>query len=79
MPGGAEGNSLRRDRRIRLLAVVRRDQPRNIDQRGRGSRFAGEGIEPRTQVVARAALLSFMRCMSSVHDLTNDAAPSTCS
>src|SRR6202789_1030917 len=74
-----EGDSLRRHRRIRPLAVIRRDQPRNIHQRGRRAPLAREGIDPRTQVVARAALLSLMRCMSSIHDLTNDAAPSTCS
>src|ERR1700722_2037140 len=75
----AEGNPLRWDGRIGTLAVVRGNQPRNIDQRRRGSGLAGERVHSGVQVVASAALFSWMRCMSSAHDLTNDAAPSTCS
>ena len=78
MPRRAEGHSLRSDRRIRPLAVIGRDQPRNIHQRCGGAGLPASGLTPRTQVVASAALLSLMRCMSSVHDLTNEAAPSTC-
>src|SRR5271155_4097830 len=78
MPGGAEGNPLRSHLRIRPLAVVGGDQLGDINQHCCGRRLTGKRIESRTQVVASAALLSLMRCMSSFHDLTNDAAPSTC-
>src|ERR1700730_13578166 len=77
MAGGAEGNSLRGDCRIRPLAVIGGNEPRNVHQRRGWRGAAGEGILW-SQDVASAALFSTMRSMSSLQDLTNDSAPSNC-
>src|SRR5271170_5137546 len=78
MAGSAERDPLRGDIGIRPLAVIGRDEPWYVHQRGGRRGMAGKGVDLRIQDVASAALLSAMRRMSSVQDLTNDSAPSNC-
>src|ERR1700736_2312774 len=78
MAGGAESNALRGDIRIRPLAVIGGNEPRNVHQRRGWGGMAGERIDLWSQDVASAALFSAMRSMSSLQDLTNDSAPSNC-
>src|ERR1700722_1145393 len=75
---GAECAPLRRDRGVRPLTVVGRNQPRHVHERCGRRRLPGEGVDLGAQAVASAALFSAMRFRSSAHDLTKDCAPSTC-
>src|SRR5450631_1114408 len=78
MSGGAEGDALRADRRIRALTEVGGDQSRHVHQAIRRCGLAGQRVDTRAHVAVAAALLSAMLCMSSAHDFTKAPAPSIC-
>ena len=77
VPGGAEGNALRRHGRIRHDRVVGRDEPGHVDQHRRRGRLAGEGIRVHGCLAfVAAAAFEAMLPIRSCHDRAKAAVPS---